>query len=83
MDAAHVHKSFNKIGKNFGCNNLENEPLFYQHYSQLMFESLIERKLKESLTDTADEIVPRLTLDKENAVHYVAGYVVRKVRDSL
>ena len=63
--------------------NLESEPLFYQHYSQLMFESLIERKLKESFTDTADEIVPRLILDEENAVHYVAGYVVRKVRDSL
>ena len=72
-----------RLERIFGCNNLENEPLFYQHYSQLMFESLIERKLKESLTDTADEIVPRLTLDKENAVHYVAGYVVRKVRDSL
>ena len=30
-----------------------------------------------------NEIVPRLTLDEENAVCYVAGYVVRKVRNSF
>jgi len=65
--------------------NLVSEPIFYQHCCQLMFESLIEKKLKaESFTNTAEnEIVPRLTLDEENAVRYVAGYVVRKIRDSL
>lgn len=57
--------------------------MFYQHYCQLIFEGLIEGKLKESFTDTAEEILPQLTLDEENAVRYVAGYVVRKVGDSL
>ena len=61
---------------------LPNEPLFYQHFTQEVFEKLIELKLKP--TSVADEIpVARLTSDKENAVRYIAGYVVRKIKDAL
>ena len=48
---------------------LPNEPLFYQHFTQDVFEKLIELKLKP--TSVADEI-PN-----------VAGYVVRKIKDAL
>ena len=48
------------------------------------FANTVENEIVPWLTlDEENEIVPRLTLDEKNAVRYVAGYVVRKVRDSL
>ena len=61
---------------------LPNEPLFYQYFTQDVFEKLIELKLKP--TSVADEIpIVCLTSDEENAVRYAAGYMVQKIKDAL
>ena len=64
---------------------LQNEPLFYQHFTQEVFEKLIEVKLKPASVAVCDHEtpIPRLTSDEENAVCYIGGYVVRKIRDAL
>ena len=51
---------------------LPNEPLFYQHYAQKVFEKLIETKLKPTSVALCEMPTACLTSDEENAVWYVA-----------
>ena len=59
-------------------------PLFFQHVTQEVFESMITKEL--SLGHDTDEIkedIPRLTENEEAALRYVAGYVIKEVKDNL
>lgn len=59
-------------------------PLFFQHVTQEVFESISK---KFDLAPTANqnqlEEIPRLTENEENALRYVAGYVLKEVKGKL
>ena len=54
-------------------------PLFYQHITDLLFNSLV--KMNTPVQLVAQTGTPsRLTYEEENALYYVAGYVVRELK---
>ena len=63
---------------------LNQNPLFYQHVMQEVFETITKEKFKGIKSFTcSDIIVPALTTDEENAVCFVGGYVVRSIMEHL
>ena len=58
-------------------------PLFYQNVSQELFETLISQKCLINDHGISTEYIQHMTLDEENAVRYVAGFVIRAVKDKL
>ena len=68
-------------------NSLEKKtapPLFYQHMTEILFRSLIklhtpvEGAAQQSLTKA-----PNLTYEEENALYFIAGYVIRETKKKL
>ena len=57
---------------------IDKEPMFYQHITDEVFEKLIQHSVSLESTDTqqCEENDILLTYEKENAVTYVAGYVI-------
>ena len=63
---------------------LNQNPLFYQHVMQEVFETITKEKFKRIKSFTcSDIIVPALTTNEENVVCYVGGYVVRSIMEHL
>ena len=58
-------------------------PLFYQNVSQELFETLISQKCLINDHGISTEYIHHMTLDEENAVWYVAGFVIRAAKDKL
>ena len=60
-------------------NNFTTKPVFYQHVTLELFEQLLCQKLQEQDKSTADRniIIP---YEEENAICYMAGYVIRKLK---
>ena len=58
-------------------------PLFYQNVSQELFETLIDHKCLTNNHGISTEYIQHMTLDEENAVRYVAGFVIRAAKDKL
>ena len=61
---------------------LDPDPLFYQHVTQELFETIIGKKLaiKEVVSTQSTE---GLTIEEENVVRYIGGYVIRMVKKNL
>ena len=57
--------------------------LFYQNVSQELFEILINQKCLINDHGISTEYIQHMTLDEENAVRYVAGFVIRAAKDNL
>ena len=57
-------------------------PAFYQHVTHEVFKSIIKLKypIQESNSDVSGT---HLTREEENALRYVAGHVIRKIRNNL
>ena len=66
---------------------VNNEPLFYQIVTDELFDQLVKNKLAAAAADKdVDETdkyleEPLLTFEEENAIQYVGGYVIRKLRE--
>ena len=59
-------------------------PLFYQNVSQELFETLISQKCPiNNDHGISTECIQHMTLDEENALRYVAGFVIRAAKDKL
>ena len=58
-------------------------PLFYQNVSQELFETLISQKCLINDHGISTEYIQHMILDEENAVQYVAGFVIKAVKDKL
>ena len=58
-------------------------PLFYQNVSQELFETLISQKCLINDHGIGTEYIQHMTLDEENIVRYVAGFVIRAAKDKL
>lgn len=61
---------------------LDPDPFFYQHVTQELFETIISKKLaiKEVVNTQSTE---GLTMEEENVVRYIGGYVIRMVKKNL
>ena len=59
---------------------LTGKPLFYQHFTLVLYEQLLCSKFR--ITDTAfEENDIQFTYEEENAIRYMGGYVVRKLKE--
>ena len=59
---------------------LTGEPLFYQHATLVLYEQLLCSKFKT--TGTASEVTDiQFTYEEENAIRYMGGYIVRKLKE--
>ena len=58
--------------------NFTTKPIFYQHITLELFEQLLCQKLQEQDKSTADRNII-ISYEEENAVRYMAGYVIRKL----
>ena len=58
-------------------------PLFYQNVSQELFEALISQKCPINYHGISTECIQHMTLDEENVLRYVAGFVIRAAKDKL
>ena len=57
-----------------------NEPLLYQHITDIMFESAVKEVVaSEEVTDET-EYVEAFTFEEENAVRYVGGFVIHSLQ---
>ena len=79
-----------KISKLYGWSTLTElkitdatTSLFYQNVSQELFETLISQKCLINDHGISTEYIQHMTLDEENAVQYVAGFVIRVAKDKL
>ena len=55
-----------------------NEPLLYQHVTDIMFESAVKEVVApEEVTDET-EYIEAFTFEKENAVRYVGGFAPKE-----
>ena len=57
-------------------------PLFYQHVTQELFETIISKRLVVKEVVSTPSTV-RLTVEEENVVRYIGGYVIRMVKKTL
>ena len=62
---------------------LHAHPTFYQHVTMVIFKKMIEMEFPLPPTDYTEHPDRPLTFEETNALHFVAGYVCRKVRTSL
>lgn len=60
---------------------LSDEPLFYQILTDEFFDQLLRKQLAPSANQGETEECLELTFEEENAIRYVGGYVVRKLRE--
>ena len=63
--------------------NCQPNPAFYQHITMEIFEQILKeelQKLQEEKYPETDRNIVSITHDKENAIRYMAGYVLCKLR---
>lgn len=60
--------------------NIPVEPIFFQHYTRIIFDNLVEQKIPNREEATLSSCSP-LTFEEENAIHYVGGYVIKTLKD--
>ena len=61
---------------------MSKEPLLYQHVTLKLFEEhLKEHTKQQSDTEAIFDDDISLTYEEENAVHYMGGYVIRKLQN--
>ena len=61
--------------------DLEPNPMIYQHITQELFETIIDKKLEIRETARTNSTV-KLTAQEENVVRYIGGYVMRMLKKS-
>ena len=61
---------------------MSKEPLLYQHVTLKLFEEHLKEHTKQrSDTEAIFDDDISLTYEEENAVHYMGGYVIRKLQN--
>ena len=71
----------------FKSHNLEDQPVFYQYFTDELFDNLLQKKLRAVLdtkvtsVETDDLDSPDLSFEEENGVRYIGGYVVKKLKE--
>lgn len=88
-----ANASFQQKWKQFlHVHSMPNEPLFYQHVTTKVFETILKRRCQLHTQSPFEEPAPvtQMTYEEENAVRYIGGYILRslstkaeKEKDSL
>ena len=66
--------------------HLDDQPVFYQHFTDELFDNLLQKKLRTVLDSDATSVEteyidsPDLSFEEENAILYISGYVVKKLK---
>ena len=60
-------------------NDFHVSPLFYQHVTFEIFEALLSNEL-QGRAQCSETAAINISSDEENAIHYMAGYVIRQLR---
>jgi len=71
--------------KYLSSNNLKKEPMLYQHVTDELFDLLKKENVSKNFNlqaNLAQETDVPLSFEEENTVHYIGGYLVRKVHDT-
>lgn len=55
------------------------EPIFYQHYTRIIFDNLVKQKIPTRKESTVS--ATQLTFEEENAIYYVGGYVIKALKE--
>ena len=58
-------------------------PIFFQYVTYSVFKEMVKQKYPPPPRDDAVDPIPPLTYEEENALHYVAGYVIRHLRKQI
>ena len=64
-------------------NNCQPSPAFYQHITMELFEQILQealQKLQNEMCPEGDRDEVSITPDEENAIRYMAGYVLHKLK---
>ena len=59
---------------------LNNEPLFFEHFTLFLFNQMLSDKFKDSAS-ASETSTCEFTYEEENAIRYMGGYVIRKIRE--
>ena len=59
---------------------LNDEPLFFQHFTLSLFNQMLSDKFKDSAS-ASETNTSEFTYEEENAIRYMGGYVIRKIRE--
>jgi len=66
------------------ASHLEDQPVFYQHFTDELFDILVWKKLRAAQPNEieieSDSCEP-LSFEEENGVRYIGGYVVKKLME--
>lgn len=60
--------------------DLSNEPLFYQHLTLALFEQILSDTFKDDPCPSETSST-EFTYEEENAIRYMGGYVIRKLKE--
>ena len=55
------------------------EPIFYQHYTRIIFDNLVKEKIPTRRETTVSPT--QLTFQEENAIYYVGGYIIKALKE--
>ncbi len=58
-------------------------PILYQHVTDILFKELVKRQHPLTSTPKESQPLPPLNYEEHNTIRYVAGYVVRHLRQRL
>lgn len=79
-------QSFTELWKDFMAASIGHEahPSFFQFVTDVVFQQLVKHQFPTIRAEGDDEnAIPPMTQEELNALHYVAGYVCRKIRHRL
>ena len=82
-----ISDSFTKKWQDFlQASHLQDQPIFYQHFTDELFDSLVQKKLRAAQPDEGTSVksvssCKLLNFEEENAVRYIGGYVVKKLKE--
>ena len=53
------------------------EPVFYQNYITIIFDSLVSSSIPKRTEASAGSSITSLSFEEENAIRYMSGYVIK------
>ena len=57
------------------------EPVFYQNYTMIIFDSLVNSSIPKRVEASTSSRVNSLSFEEENAIRYMGGYVLKSLKD--
>ena len=75
-----IHFVYRKWREYLESLKLNDEPLFFQHFTLFLFNQMLSDKFKDGAS-ASETSTCEFTYEEENAIRYMGGYVIRKIRE--